>query len=438
MPRRVSGSGTTPVTGRWNVSAGCDVDKNYVVVGVYDVNETEIITREFAQTQVGASAAIEWLIERGVQVVVIESTANYHMLFFDAISKAGLRIHVINPLIVKSLLRVEGKSDKGDAATLARLAASFDLRVSNMPDDTQREIRLILRDLDALKGQRTRLTNRVGSALTAAGCTIFRLIKLATPSGLVIAENIAKGLPPTEILAKWRPKTPGKKEAALASLAIVPEYVRNWLTEQVFEVRRLSAKIDAQEAYALTLIERFGLSIQVAMMCTAPAVSPLVALRIIAEMGQNYWQRYHSADAFAKAVGVVPSNEVSGGKLLKRKSTHGNIYVKRHLLNSVKSWVIRPGDHELKQFYINYRRRATYGKAVSAIARRIIEALWWMGTKGDVYRDKKSIHNNTPPPTMILLVVLHEAPVLKLPQMPNLPPRKMTLPLNKRRQDVER
>jgi len=37
-------------------------------------------------------------------------------------------------MVVKSLLCVEGKSDKGDAMTLARLAASFDLKTSNMPD----------------------------------------------------------------------------------------------------------------------------------------------------------------------------------------------------------------------------------------------------------------------------------------------------------------
>jgi transposase len=67
---------------------------------------------------------------------------------------------VINPIVVKSLLRVEGKSDKDDAMTLARLAASFDLKTSNMPDSQQRELRLLFKRVDAWKMQRTQSTNR--------------------------------------------------------------------------------------------------------------------------------------------------------------------------------------------------------------------------------------------------------------------------------------
>jgi hypothetical protein len=98
-----------------------------------------------------------------------------------------------------------------------------------------------------------------------------------------------------------------------------------------------------------------------------------------------YHQRDYSAEAFAKGIGVVPSNEVSGGKLLKRKASHGNKKVKFHLLSAVKVFAIH-GKGPLREWFNSYRGRGTYMKAISALARRIAEALWWVMVKQEPYR----------------------------------------------------
>lgn len=410
MTKRVSGTGSVSVGSRYSITAGCDVDKNFVVVGIYNVEKEEIVTQEFEQTHKGAAEAVHWLLESDVEVAVLESTAQYHMLFYDALRAAGITTHVINPMLIKSLLRVEGKSDKGDAATLARLAASFNLRVSNMPDSQQRMIRLCLRSLDSLKNERTRITNRTNSALTAAGVTVFRLIDLNSVSGLGFCKGIVEGLPRDEIVYKyWKGRKNRIEELISCIPNEIPDYLRRWLKVQLDDINRLNDRIEMQEIEAEMLIDQLGLAQQIAIMCTAPAVGPLLALRIIGEMGQDYWVRYHSADAFSKAIGVVPANEVSGGKIVKKKSSKGNVHVKTHLLNSVKSWLLHGSrEAELMQFYLNYRNRATYSKGVSAVARRIAESLWWMGERNTVYREKRDLKSNTPPPTMILLIALRE------------------------------
>lgn len=413
MAKRVSGAGSVPVRGRFDVTAGCDVDKNYVVIGIYRADSPEIQTREFAQTKESAERASKWLHEQDVQLAIIESTANYHILFHDVFQRTGVRIHVINPLLVKSLLRVEGKSDRGDAATLARLAASFDLRISNMADEQQRQIRLVLRDLTKSNSERTRVTNRTISTITGAGITAFRLVKLNSVSGLGICQGLIDGLPPEAIVAKYYRGKRDKLDVA-ASLAIpLPDYMCPWLAERLVDIRRLNDYEKRKEEAAISLIEQFNLVPQVTWMTTAPAVTPLLALRIIGEMGQNYWERYHSADAFAKACGVAPSNEVSGGKLLKKKTSYGNVHVKAHLLNAVKAWlahVVQHRDEELMQFFVHYRERATYKKAVSAVARRILEALWWMGVRGDVYREKRDLRGHMPPPLVAFLLIRKLSP----------------------------
>ena len=61
---------------------------------------------------------------------------------------------------------------------MARLAMSFQLRVSNMPDRGQKEMRLNLRLLDKDKERRTQLTNSLQSLSELEyGCAIYRLIK---------------------------------------------------------------------------------------------------------------------------------------------------------------------------------------------------------------------------------------------------------------------
>lgn len=56
-----------------------------------------------------------------MELIIIESTANYHMLNYETLREEGINNSVINPIVVKALLRVEGKSDKVDAMTLAKL-----------------------------------------------------------------------------------------------------------------------------------------------------------------------------------------------------------------------------------------------------------------------------------------------------------------------------
>ena len=82
---------------------------------------------------------------------------------------------------------------------------------------------------------------------------------------------------------------------------------------------------------------------------------------------------------------MVPSNEVSGGKLLKRKASHGNKRVKIHLLAVAKVYAIHGKGH-LREWYNSYRGRTTYMKATSALARRIAEALWWVLVCNKPYR----------------------------------------------------
>jgi hypothetical protein len=268
--------------------------------------------------------------------------------------------------------------------TLARLAASFDLKTSNMPDSQQRELRLLFKRIDAWKTQRTQVTNRANGILTGYGFTVFRLVPINSPAGFQILQAVIDHRTPAEIAALHRTKTKRPEIEKSASVEL-PDYLRGYLQEVLNDVRLLNQRVKEGETDLLAKISECNLTEQVDLMCTVPGISKMLAMRIIAEMGANYHQRYCSAQAFAKGIGVVPSNEVSGGKLLKRQASHGNSRIKFHILCNAKVFAIH-GHGPLKAWFDAYRSRTHYMKAISALGRRMAEALWWVMVRNEPYK----------------------------------------------------
>ncbi len=384
MAKRIHANGKASVQARFNITGGCDTDKNIIVAAIYYAETGNLEAQEFKQHKADALRAAKWFKDHDVELVIIESTANYHLLYYDTLRGEDINISVINPIIVKALLRVEGKSDKGDAMTLARLAANFDLKTSNMPDSQQRELRLLFKRIDSWKQQRTQVTNRANGILTGLGFTVFRLVTLNTPAGLRILQAIIEHRKPEEIAALHRNRLKRPEIEKCASVPL-PEYINPYLQEVLDDVNTLNNRIIQAEHELLDKIVSCNLEKQVELMTTVAGVTSMLALRIIAELGANFHQRYCTAEAFSKAIGVVPANEVSGGKLLKRRSSHGNARVKFHLLSAAKAFAIH-GNGPLKAWFDQYRGRVHYFKATSALARRMAEGLWWVMIKNEPYR----------------------------------------------------
>jgi hypothetical protein len=266
-----------------------------------------------------------------------------------------------------------------------------------MPDSQQRELRLLFKRIDSWKQQRTQVTNRANGILTGLGFTVFRLVTMNSSAGLRILQAIIDRRTPEEIasLHRNRNKRPEIEKCAAIQL---PDYILPYLEEVLDDVNTYNQRIVQAEQDLLDKIEICNLQTQVELMNTVSGVTSMLSLRVIAELGANYHQRYCTAEAFTKAIGVVPANEVSGGKLLKRRSSHGNARVKFHILSAAKAFTIH-GKGPLKAWFDQYRVRVHYFKATSALARRMAEGLWWVMVKQEPYKYSQEyceIGNNGP------------------------------------------
>jgi transposase len=393
MTKRISGEKSFAVPTRHLKTAGIDVDRDYLVTAIMDRGQMNgssptINTVEFEQTGSGIDSLVQALIEADVSYTIIESTGTYHIKGYEAMRAAGLNVGVINPLYVKALLRVEGKTDAADAVTLAKLAGDFSLRISNMPDRMQNHIRLVTRGYDMYSDSLRQTSNRLIALFTQAGITIYRKIGLRSVSGLAIAKALANGDDPAaSVQANWRGRKARLPEL-LDCVAEIELFYLPFLRKHVEDVEMYSLRKDTLLEHALDLIKLYDLEEQVNCMCSHPVVNPFLAMRIIGEMGADFYDRYESASSFAYACGVAPKNIITGGKLKQKGTGQGNRNVKRGLVLYCKTYILQRGvTGPLKDFYNSYRGRGgTYSKAINAVARKTAEALWWMCKRGEYYR----------------------------------------------------
>jgi transposase len=109
----------------------------------------------------------ETLLERGVQMVTVESTSDYWRIFFYLLEACGLPVQLVNARDVKN---VPGrpKSDKIDAVWLAKLTERGMLRPSFVPPRPVRVLRDYTRTRIDLTRDRTRYYQRLEKLLEDA------------------------------------------------------------------------------------------------------------------------------------------------------------------------------------------------------------------------------------------------------------------------------
>lgn len=92
---------------RYNITGGCNTDRNIIVVTIFHAEIGDLEAKEFKQHKADALRVAEWFRSYQVELVIIENTTNCHMLYYDTLREEGINIAVVDPIVVKVLLRVE-------------------------------------------------------------------------------------------------------------------------------------------------------------------------------------------------------------------------------------------------------------------------------------------------------------------------------------------
>jgi transposase len=362
--------------------AGCDVHKDAITVHIVVPEGPD--TRTFGTTTNALLTLVDWLIERRITHLAMESTGVYWKPVYNVLEAADLTVFVVNAAHMKA---VPGrKTDVRDAEWICDLMRHGLLRPSFIPPRPQRELRELVRYRISLIEERADEANRIQKVLEGGN---IKLGSVATDilgkSGRAMLQAMAAGTTDPETLAgmaqgKLRAKHAELMEALRGRLN---EHQQKMLRMQLDHVRSLDQLIDALDAEVVVRLDPFQKELE--RLDTIPGVSQRTAEVLLAEVGTDM-TRFPNAAHLSSWTGICPGNNESAGKRRSGRTRKGNRTLRRTLTEA--GW----GAGKMKNTYLGaaYRRiKARRGgkKAALAIGRKILEIAYVVLRDGVEYRD---------------------------------------------------
>jgi transposase len=140
------------------ITIGVDISKDRL--DVYRLPDGE--RRQFANDAAGHKALIAFTGKEAIRIV-FEPTGPYHRAFETALSKRGLPLIKVNPRQARRFAQATGKlakTDRIDAANLARMGAVLELEILKPKPENLNELKELYVAREALVKDRTAAKNR--------------------------------------------------------------------------------------------------------------------------------------------------------------------------------------------------------------------------------------------------------------------------------------
>ena len=118
---------------------------------------------------------------------------------------------------------------------------------------------------------------------------------------------------------------------------------------------------------------------------TAPGIrSTFTAIGIISEIGTNM-EAFPSAKHLCSWAGLTPTNNESAGKKKSVRVSKAGCYIKPLLVQCANAVVTSKKHPEIRNRYLRIKKRRGHKKAIIAIARMLLTALYHMLKNGENY-----------------------------------------------------
>lgn len=373
----------------FNVVAGIDVHRDTVVVTVRkrepgeDQDRTE--TRTFETFRDALAEMARWLVREAVEVVGLESTGVYWMPVVRVLHEVAPKIltWLINPLDVKR--RAGRKTDRKDSQWISELVLYGRVVPSYVPKHEQQELRKLTRHRTKLVADQTRYQNRVLKELEGSGVKLASVVSdCLGKTGRAVIEALLSDDATVDVasLAKGtiRNKIPLLRRAVEGSFTPSTKLVLRQLLAQIDSIATQMRTVEVEiEKLMQTWSE------DQALMMTAPGVQKIAAAAILAEMGPDM-SVFHSSKHLTAWAGTAPGNEESAGKAKAAPARKGNKYLRTIAVQCAWS-AVRMKAGFWRATFARLRARLGPKKAILAIARKILVALYHMLRDRVPYRD---------------------------------------------------
>ena len=265
-------------------------------------------TREFGGFRRDCRALAAWLLELGVELVVMESTGIYWKSVHAHLENAGVAAWVVNAHRIK---HVPGrKTDMADSEWLAVLARFGLVRPSFIPPKDLRELRLVSCYRRKLSAMRASEINRLHKILDDGGIKLGGVVSdINGVSAREMVSALIEQKPIEYMLGLARGKLKEKRDDLSASLegdlSARHLFVLGHIHAHIETLQREIAEIDR---YLLTAMQPYAWAHE--LLQTIPGIDQIAAALILIEIGDDM-ARFGSAERLACWAALSQSTELN-------------------------------------------------------------------------------------------------------------------------------
>lgn len=398
-------------------AAGIDVGGSEHWVAISPDRDPEPV-RRFGCFTADLRAMARWLIDKGVRSVAMQSTGVYWMPVLEVLEQNGLQVYLVNARHTKNL--PGRKSDVQECQWLLKLHAFGLLNNSFQPTNEIRIARTLWRHRGNLVAEAGSSIQRMQKVLIEMNIQLANVLSdLSGVSGMKILGAILEGeRDPWELAALVRPEVKATPEDIAKSLE------GNWREELLFilgqEVelyRFYQKKIVDCDLQLRKHLESFGSTVDAQAQPLGPkpkgkkgsrnapqfdlrtelyritgidwaqinGMDVLTAQTVIAEAGADL-SAFPNEKQFASWLGLCPTNEQSGGKILNRR-TRKVVNRATVAFRNAAATLLRSQSY-LGAQYRRLRTRLGAPKAITAMARKLACLFYRLIKHGQQYVDR--------------------------------------------------
>ena len=370
----------------YEICCGIDVHKTFVVACIASTNKgvTTYKRHRFSTYTKGLRELSKWLCENNCKDVCMESTGKYWIPVFN-ILEDSYNITLAHPKYVKA---IRGKkTDKKDAKWIADLFKHDLVAGSFMPPIAIRQLRDLMRYRFKLTNFMSSEKNRLQNCLTISNIQLGNVVSdTFGKSSMNIIDKILDN--PLDTSFDIEPLIHGSMKDKLPELELaIDGFVTPEQAEKLKVIKQhyedLGSRKADLERIILSLAESY--SEEINLILTVPSFKNIFsAIAVVSEIGVNM-DVFPTAKHLCSWAGLTPTNNESAGKKKSVRISRAGCYIKPLLVQCATAVVKSEKHPEIRNRYLRLKKRRGHKRAIIAIARMLLTAIYHILKKKQPY-----------------------------------------------------
>lgn len=371
---------------------GVDVHKSFLVATIIKTTggiEPSYQKRRFSTFNNSILEFKKWLLENECLYVCMESTGKYWIPVFNLLEDE-INVTIANPKWVKA---VKGnKDDTKDSKWIGDLFRLGLVRGSYIPCKKIRILREFTRYRYKLVSCRSSEKNRYQNALTVCNVALDSVVsdvfgKSSTSIIDYLLEQSGTSIDHEVIASKLLKRLKAKEDAVIESIegyqmTDSQKYRMHLVRAHMDYITAAINDVDSEIESLIASDPDYENAVE--LLCTIPGVKYDSAITIISEIGIDMSQ-FCSSKRLCCWAGLTPGSNESAGKKKSVRITRAGVYLKSALVQCAHAAVKSDKSPYYKKKYESLVERRGKKRAIIAIARMILTAIFQMLTTGETW-----------------------------------------------------